>query len=155
MKFTNGQEKKKKLGISIGDAQAFCYLCFIHFPNFPDLPCQIGAWFKSRFARFPASGSDFARGAYMLEGLDLPDRFGHFAADGWSQDLHGLDHKIGVDDKAAANIHTSGFIVNPENGADPPGLIAQHREGESALHHLGEFFFLPDFVGKTAVGAAS
>ena len=109
---------------------------FADFPDFPDFAGQGGAGCEGLLAGFPAGGGDFAGGADVLEGFELADGFLDFTADGGGEDFHGLDDEVGVDDKATADVDAGHGIVYTEDGADAAALIAQHGEGETALHHF-------------------
>jgi len=89
----------------------------------------------------------------MLISLDLPDEFIHVSADSWSKDLHRLEDSIRIDQEAAAHIHTRICIIDSIGCANPPAAIGKHRERDASGDHFREFFFLPNLMGKTAVGA--
>jgi hypothetical protein len=89
----------------------------------------------------------------MLEGFDLPNQFSDVTPYLGRQHFHGADDKIGVNDEAPADVHPGVFIVHAIDTANPSAGIGEKRERYPTLHHFGQFFFLPDFVGKTAIGA--
>ena len=61
------------------------------------LPTRRRSRFERRLARLPPGRRHFARLAHMLEGLHLPDQFGHVPPHRRSHDFHRLDHAVGID----------------------------------------------------------
>lgn len=121
------------------------------FPDFPNFAGQAGAGFEGLLAGFPAGRCDFTGGAHMLEGLNLADGFLDSASYAGGEDFHGLNDEIGINDETTADVDAGHGIVDAINGANAATLITQHGEGETALHHFGEFFFLPNFMCETTI----
>ena len=126
--------------------------CVVCFPDFPDLASQIRTWCKGWFARNPAGGRDLTGGDNMLEGLDLADQLHNIASNLRSHHFHGTDVEIRVDEETPADVHTGIFIIDTIHAANASTCIRQQREGYATLDHFRKFFFLPDFVGETAIG---
>jgi hypothetical protein len=59
----------------------------------------------------------------MLEGFHLPDKLGDISSDGRSQDFHRLDDTIGINDKAAPDIDSSVFVIDPIHSSDSATLV--------------------------------
>ena len=135
------------------DKDDFFTLLFVHFPNFPDLAGQIGTGGEGSLAGFPSRRGDFAGFHDVLEGFDLADDFLDLAPNFGGEHFHSPDIEIGVNEKASANIYAAFFVVDAVKFADSSALVAEHREGEAAIYHFGEFFLLPNFVREAAVGA--
>ena len=89
----------------------------------------------------------------VLECLDLPYGLGKVPAYGRSQYFHGLNDTVGIDYEPAPDVDAAGLVVDVVYPAQVSAGIGNHREGDSPVHHLREFFFVPDFVGKGAVHA--
>lgn len=124
-------------------------------PNLPDLAYQGRAGFEGQLAWLPTGGGGFfaARGAHVLEGLDLAHRLGKAPAHRRRHHFHRLHDTIGVDNKPSADIDAAVFIVHPVDLADGPGAVGHHRPGNAAFSHFGEFFLVPDFVDEGTIDA--
>lgn len=126
----------------------------LRFPDLPNFANQIRTWFQGWFAWLPSGRHDLTRGTNMLKGLDLTDQLGYVPANRWSDSLHGLNDPIRVDQKTTPDVYSCFFIVDTVSTSDAASSIRQHRKGNPTLHHLREFFLLPDLVGKAAICAA-
>lgn len=89
----------------------------------------------------------------MLEGLDLANHFDRVAANGRSEDLHGLNDSIWVYEEPASDVHAGCLVVHTVRTANSPTLIRKHWERNAALYHLGQLVLVPDLVAESAVGA--
>jgi hypothetical protein len=125
----------------------------LRLPNLPDLADQRRPRRERDIPGLPAGGRNLASLAYMLEGLELAKQLVWIATHFGRQNFHRPDDKIRVDDEAAADIDSGGFVVDAVNFPDIASAVGEHRKWDPSLQHLGEFFFLPDLVDKAAIRA--
>lgn len=125
----------------------------LRFPHLPHLAYQIGAGCKGGFSGLPTGRCHLSGFNDMLECLNLPEQFVRISSNFRSQYFHGPDHKVWINDETPPDIHSSCFIVDSIDGTDFSSAIRKHGKRNSSVNHLGEFFFLPDFMNKAAVCA--
>lgn len=130
-------------------------LFHVGFPNLPDLSHQVWAGFERHFAWFPTGGGGFfaARGAHVLESLNLAHGLGELPPDWRGEHFHSLDHAIWVDDEPAAQFDALVLIPNAVGSSNVASLVGGHVEGDAAFNHFRKLVVVPHLMDKVAVHA--
>jgi len=146
-----------KIGLGDPKIQVFRYPRNVLFglPDFPNFSDQIRSRFQHGIARVPTGRTNFRTLclSHVLKSLHLADRLIKMSSHRRRKHLHGLDDTVRVDNKSTADVNTGGFIIDTVYFPEMSRPVGDHGEGNASVHHLGEFFFIPDFVGKRTVNA--